>query len=641
MALLRQKDNSSSSDSNQKGYILATTALLLIPLMIFAAFAVDVGAWYAEADKNQRAADAAALAAVIEMPDLNRAGAKALSIVQENGYPNAVLVPITTPTTDFDPTVTVPQVKVERRDDDAILVTILSKGEVYFGGVVLNDTVDITRFAGADYNLPVPLGSPKNIIGYGLSGYGGITVAQQSGLFLTQGGRCARTADGDLRASPYEQVTDSGGTDHVNFNGCSDAVLDNLETLNGGSPTYAQADAYIAGLGAGGGSTIVPNDGFNRNGYTYVVDIPPHGASAQYSVSLHAFDAPWCYDLWVWTGSWNVPTPAGVRPLPDDRIFSHSGGIWSISNNGNWQPFDPANDIGWRAVNELTFTVTEDTGSRLTRDDDTFIGTWNPPQPQTLNGMDAQQNTAVCQSWDQISNASFTSSTFASDQFESRRLYIEVQSSEARLGGFNQGSNYYALQARKNGAQTVCDSRSDALCPTITGLERLPIRANGGATPSTFFLADIGPEFEGKTLELSLYDTGEGMDYIQIIGPSGQPLDFTWEVDDAGQMTAYGANDNNPAEGPAGDKRLSVSTILPADQLKFASWSTEVNAGSRFRFQGRELKIFVDLNEADIQWSTAVDNWFRVRYTPQTGVDVTDVSTWGVQVIGDPVRLTE
>ncbi len=35
-----------------RGYVLPMKALLLIPLMIFAALAVDVGAWYVKEDRD-------------------------------------------------------------------------------------------------------------------------------------------------------------------------------------------------------------------------------------------------------------------------------------------------------------------------------------------------------------------------------------------------------------------------------------------------------------------------------------------------------------------------------------------------------------------------------------------------------------
>ncbi len=55
------------------GYILVTLGLMIIPLMAFAALAVDVGSWYARTTELQKAADSAALAGVIWAPDYARA----------------------------------------------------------------------------------------------------------------------------------------------------------------------------------------------------------------------------------------------------------------------------------------------------------------------------------------------------------------------------------------------------------------------------------------------------------------------------------------------------------------------------------------------------------------------------------------
>ena len=57
--------------TDERGYALALTALLLIPLLSFAAIGVDIGVWYLQAQRNQRVADAAALATYREaFPDL-------------------------------------------------------------------------------------------------------------------------------------------------------------------------------------------------------------------------------------------------------------------------------------------------------------------------------------------------------------------------------------------------------------------------------------------------------------------------------------------------------------------------------------------------------------------------------------------
>ena len=78
-----------SSDRREAGFILAQAALLLVPMLIVAAFATDIGAWYLEGQKVQRGVDAAALAAVTLLPDVAAAEAEARATAARNGYVDA------------------------------------------------------------------------------------------------------------------------------------------------------------------------------------------------------------------------------------------------------------------------------------------------------------------------------------------------------------------------------------------------------------------------------------------------------------------------------------------------------------------------------------------------------------------------
>ncbi len=63
-----------------------------------------------------------------------------------------------------DPDITI---VTERRGSQGFFVRIESKGETYFGKVVL-DEIDIARYAAAEYITPVPLGNPGSSLGAGL-----------------------------------------------------------------------------------------------------------------------------------------------------------------------------------------------------------------------------------------------------------------------------------------------------------------------------------------------------------------------------------------------------------------------------------------------------------------------------------------
>ncbi len=53
----------------QRGYVLVTFALLLVPLLLLAGLSIDVGSWYNRASDMRKAADAAALAGVVWLPN--------------------------------------------------------------------------------------------------------------------------------------------------------------------------------------------------------------------------------------------------------------------------------------------------------------------------------------------------------------------------------------------------------------------------------------------------------------------------------------------------------------------------------------------------------------------------------------------
>ena len=72
------------------GYVLAMTALLLLPILVVTAFATDLGAWYAQATRMQRAADAAALAGVVWASDPVKWDTEARATATQNGYTNGV-----------------------------------------------------------------------------------------------------------------------------------------------------------------------------------------------------------------------------------------------------------------------------------------------------------------------------------------------------------------------------------------------------------------------------------------------------------------------------------------------------------------------------------------------------------------------
>jgi Flp pilus assembly protein TadG len=133
------------------GYILATMTLLAVPLLALSGLAVDVGSWYYQANRIQRAADAAALAGVIYQPDLYQATVIAKETAAANGFvdgANGIRVDVI----NVDNT----RITVQITDSDV---------PRYVSSLVDSSTVRMVRQATAEYVRPIPLGSPSSVYG--------------------------------------------------------------------------------------------------------------------------------------------------------------------------------------------------------------------------------------------------------------------------------------------------------------------------------------------------------------------------------------------------------------------------------------------------------------------------------------------
>ncbi len=176
----------------EEGYVLVLTALLLLPLLAVTGLAVDLGAWYARAAAIQRAADAAALAGVVYLPDMGAATTRAEAIASANGF-----------TESADINVEVTQIG---GSDAKLQVSITDNSAEQFFTGTFTSNVDITRSSTAEYVRPVPMGSPKNFLGTGDR----LTGANRENYWLAISGGCSSKEQGDLVATKTDANYSSG-----------------------------------------------------------------------------------------------------------------------------------------------------------------------------------------------------------------------------------------------------------------------------------------------------------------------------------------------------------------------------------------------------------------------------------------------
>jgi Putative Flp pilus-assembly TadE/G-like len=181
-------------------------------------------------------------------------------------------------------------------------------------------------------------------------------------------------------------------------------------------------------------------------------------------------------------------------------------------------------------------------------------------------------------------------------------LEVGTKANENNSGWLN---GYGLLAYGHNLGTYTCDARYTPGCPSIVGITWMSIYANTSSGTSVFYLAEIGNEHEGKTLDITLFDPGEGSQTIRIINPGGSYQTFDWA--DSG--------------GGSGTNKTSLDVT-----------------GSKF--DDKFVVLTIDLpNDFDATYGTT-DDWWRIEYVASGG-SVTDRTTWSVEIRGDPVRLVE
>lgn len=196
--------------------------------------------------------------------------------------------------------------------------------------------------------------------------------------------------------------------------------------------------------------------------------------------------------------------------------------------------------------------------------------------------------------------------------------YLRVRSA---WHGDSFGSNGFALRAGAPGLFVSCSTLSTAACVQVAAAGELPLYASLSGGFSDFWLAEVDPSNAGKQLKIKLFDVGEGAESIEILDPNGNPATFRWEVD---------CSVGPPAtDGCTGGPTALLDVSGSGDQVYAAARSTS-------KYNDRMVTLTVDLpNNYAVVYG---GNWWKIRY--RFGASMTDRTTWGIQLVGDPIRLT-
>jgi hypothetical protein len=203
------------------------------------------------------------------------------------------------------------------------------------------------------------------------------------------------------------------------------------------------------------------------------------------------------------------------------------------------------------------------------------------------------------------------------------RIKTPAETAESRA------SNGFGLRAYTGALFGTCTTIAgqtgySASCPQVHGIGDMSIYANlggsSGAT-ATFYLAQVEPVHAGKTMQITLFDAGEGAQKIEVLDPNGNPATFTWSTP------------CNPPTPPTGG--CSGSNVT---SLNVSGTGTQPYTGlqSTSRYNDRRMTLDIKLPpDYTTRYGTKV--WWQIRYT--VGTTPTDRTTWSVNILGDPVHL--
>jgi len=206
------------------------------------------------------------------------------------------------------------------------------------------------------------------------------------------------------------------------------------------------------------------------------------------------------------------------------------------------------------------------------------------------------------------------------------------------LSGGGSGPTYYRIHTTGTDPSSVSQQRgangestfalyatASGGTPRIYGLAAMqmytPLSTSGADTFSEFYLAQIEAVHAGKTLEIKLWDPGDTQSLaatLQIEVPTSSgwtPTAIDWS-------SAVGTS----ASGTAACNGRSASGVT----------GVTTNTGGSSVFNGCWLTIDVVI---PVGYTAPQQGWWKIKYNMSGSGDSYDVTTWRVQVKGNPVHL--
>jgi hypothetical protein len=214
----------------------------------------------------------------------------------------------------------------------------------------------------------------------------------------------------------------------------------------------------------------------------------------------------------------------------------------------------------------------------------------------------------------------------------------------------SQGSNAYGLEVYPGPfgsfsrcSTVVTQAWYSATCPVIEGQSAVSVYVNSASNTGTFYLANVGKAYDGKTMNIGLFDPGEGDHYLQILGPDGNPVPFSYTTTDECNSTPPAPIYPPPPNQNSTDCADSGGIPFPASVISGTSSAGNFNgtsltdvldvSGTEPKTQGESSNS--EFNDRHLQLQVQIPSdspggWWQIAYYA-TG-NVSDRTTWSVSM---------
>ncbi|MGQ0824767.1 MAG: TadE/TadG family type IV pilus assembly protein [Actinomycetota bacterium] len=582
---------------DESGIVIVWFTILLVVLLGVAALVVDILHAYSEAQRTQNAADAAALAGVVAMPNFPTAEALAEEVAKNN---TDMILPGPAGFEAIGPGMGDPEVTLPTQ----LKVKVTAEIGTFFAGFPPLRVFDmqLKREAIAEYDPPVRMGSPLNTFGNRPDEPGGCVDPNCPRIWAVSSGPLSAKHSGDAAGLRW----------------CDD-------TTNATSPFGPPDDSDNCPT-----NDALDSRDYEPDGSYYVIDVKPGTLG---SLHIDLFDP-------VWVAVNNLCTDDNLAALgtPNGGGRYDSGTPNAYCTGDAIVPFQ-----GWDTPGtgfaENNFNLGEAwLQSHPDRLNNTTFKLY-PPDDTPLNPYDNQDNVgAVCdETYLGYANATF-GSVGAAAEFRQWVPYCTTPIDPSpgpyvlrvQPKGGTQGLNYFSIAAY-TGADRYSDSNV-----SIGAVDRMGVFTNDDDAVGTFYLARVIPSSVTRTLRVQLFDVGDcsgcgGLESTITVktDPSTTIAGMSCEITTDTAITA-GPQDspwkvNAPAWGPLGPPGGCSSLVSrPSHNGQWITFDVTIPGGA--------------LHTCDVALPKSC--WLQIEMsTPGFPAKATDTSTWTASFGGLPVRI--